>query len=274
MIRFLFSKTFLRQLLIAAVLAVVGFFGLKWYLNSYTDHGDYITVPNVSEMSLAQATAQLEELDLQAMLVDSLWSASAAPGHVCEQSPAFGEEVKRGRPVYLTAYRYRPSFVKLGVEEGERKNVAVIRLENKCLDYTIKYEPHELLYDCVIRVEHNGKPLGPRDEIRRDEKVVVYVGERRDEKIPVPHVYGMRLDSARKVLHFAGLTVGFAAFDSDLLTAEDTALCWVYEQRPLSERGTLVRVGSEVNLWLTNRPLPTTAASDSTDYDPDENLFD
>lgn len=272
MIRFLFSKTFLRQLLIAGVLAVVGFLGLKWYLSSYTDHGEYVTVPNVAGVSWSEAQATLQELNLEPQLVDSLWSADATPGFVCEQNPAFGAQVKSGRPVYITAYRFRPSFVSVGVEEGERKNVAVIRLENKGLHYSIKYEPHEYLYDCVIRVEHKGRTLLPKDEIRRDEKVTLIVGERRDEKIMVPRLYGMALDSALKVLEMQGLTLGFTAFDQELFTAADSALCWVYEQRPASSREHLVRVGSEVNLWLTNRAQQASPA-DSLNNEPND-LFE
>ena len=45
-LRFLFSKVFLKQLTLAAsAVSVLVFLSLLW-LNSYTNHGDFETVPN------------------------------------------------------------------------------------------------------------------------------------------------------------------------------------------------------------------------------------
>lgn len=273
LIKFLFSKTFVKNLGIAIVVAAVLFGGVWFYLNSYTDHGDYITVPNVSGLSYAEAQDKLDELQLRGALVDSVWRAEAIPGAICEQSPAPGEHVKSGRQVYLTSFRVRPSFVKIGVEEGERKNVAMIRLENKGISYRVQYEPHELLYDCVIRVEHEGRALEPKDEIRRDQHVTLVVGERRKQKVTVPRLFGMGKDSAEFVLNKAGLTLGFLAYDADIVTEEDSLSAWIYEQYPAYDKGQQVRIGSEVNLWLTNREKPEDKPEQDPSTDPDDPEF-
>lgn len=272
LIRFIFSKTFLKQLGIAAVVLLVGFFVLRTYLNGYTDHGEYVTVPDVSGVLLADAQRSLLDVQLTGALVDSIWRQGAIPGAICEQSPAAGVQVKSGRPVYLTAYRQRPSFVKVGVEAGERKNVAAIRLQNKGVDFKIKYEPHELLYDCVIRVEHKGKEVGPKHEIRRDERLTLVVGERRNDKVGVPNVYGMSLDSAAMVFNLHSLALGFSAYDGEVLSAQDSSSCWIYEQRPLAGVQPSVRAGSEINVWLTNRPRVQSPPESKSEEDDD--LFD
>lgn len=270
--RFLFSKSFLKQLGIAALVALLGFFVLRACLNSYTDHGEYVTVPDVSGVLVADAQRTLEEFNLEGALVDSVWAQGAIPGSIFQQSPAAGVQVKNGRPVYLTAYRQRPSFIKVGVEVGERKNVAAIRLQNKGVDFRVKYEPHALLYDCVIRVEHKGKEVGPKHEIRRDEKLTLIVGERRNDKVGVPNLYGMSLDSARTVLQLRSLALGFTAYEADILSAQDSTSCWVYEQRPLAGADAAVRVGSEVSVWLTKRPHVISNPESKEDDEGD--LFD
>lgn len=275
--RFLFSRTFLRQLLYAMVLVAAIIGGLWFYLKAYTDHGNYVSVPSLEGLSLEDAQSKLEALHLSGALVDSVWSPKSQPGMICEQSPAPGEKVKSGRQVYLTSYRFKPSFVKIGVEQGERKNVAMIRLENKGIAYDVSYEPHELLYDCVIRVEHQGKPLTAQDEVRRDERVRLVVGERRQEKVAVPRLFGMSLDNAIRTLNLASLTLGFAVFDQDILTPEDSVQSWIYEQQPGVQSRGAVRVGTEVNVWLTKRPKPVKGlATDSLSkpIDDHDDLFD
>ena len=47
-IKFLFSKSFIKQLVLAVIgIVVLGFLALKW-LKSYTNHGTLVTVPQLT----------------------------------------------------------------------------------------------------------------------------------------------------------------------------------------------------------------------------------
>ena len=62
LIKFLSSKTFLKQLGLAVVaIVVLSFILLKW-LNISTNHGDFHTVPNLTGKSISVAPNTFEKL--------------------------------------------------------------------------------------------------------------------------------------------------------------------------------------------------------------------
>jgi len=102
-IKFLTSKTFLKQVALAAVaLVVLCFIMLKW-LSVSTNHGDFETVPDLTGKSIEVAQIELEENNLVMQIQDS---ANYNPNHpkfsVIEQEPVSGSKVKENRKIYLT----------------------------------------------------------------------------------------------------------------------------------------------------------------------------
>lgn len=71
-------------------------------LNSFTHHGEKITVPNVVNVDAYEATEILKKEGLLCVIGDSTYSPSHKPGAILEQTPAAGSVVKSGRIVYLT----------------------------------------------------------------------------------------------------------------------------------------------------------------------------
>ncbi|MEP3043827.1 PASTA domain-containing protein, partial [Nonlabens ulvanivorans] len=90
-IKFLFTKTFLKHLLLAIALVVALCFVYLFWLSSYTNHGQKIQVPNLAKLSLVEVDEQLEELDLRRKLIDSSsYNPEYPPRSVIEQDPAAG----------------------------------------------------------------------------------------------------------------------------------------------------------------------------------------
>ena len=71
-IKFLFTKTFLKQLGLAVVALIVLSFILLWWLKFTTNHGQQIEVPDLSKMTLEQAEEELDDLDLGYRIMDSI----------------------------------------------------------------------------------------------------------------------------------------------------------------------------------------------------------
>jgi len=70
-VKFLFSKTFLKQLALAIVaLLVLCFFVLQW-LKSTTNHGEFETVPDLKGKSISVANMELDEHNLVMQIQDS-----------------------------------------------------------------------------------------------------------------------------------------------------------------------------------------------------------
>ena len=175
---FLTSKIFLIQVLIAAaIVGVLGYLFMHW-LTFTTDHGNEITVPNLSKLSELQVEEKLDELNLEYVLLDSVDFKKDYPKHtVVEQDPIAGAKVKEGRKIYIkinssgfTTVRipnlvektYRqavPTLKSLGLEEG-----------------TITYKPY-LGKDMVLEMRLNGKKLNPGDKVFKSSKIDLILGD-------------------------------------------------------------------------------------------------
>jgi len=102
-IKFLYSKLFWKQVLIAAVIVSVLLFVFFKGLHIATNHNQKIEVPDLSKQSLSEVMDVLKELDLRYIVIDS---ASFNPDYpkksVIRQNPEAGDIVKENRKIYLT----------------------------------------------------------------------------------------------------------------------------------------------------------------------------
>ena len=60
LIKFLFSKVFFLNLLIAGVLLLGGYFYLDSYLEKITNHGEKVVVPSVKKMNINKLNSKLK----------------------------------------------------------------------------------------------------------------------------------------------------------------------------------------------------------------------
>lgn len=92
----------LLNLIAMLLVLVLAFCGLRWWLNSYTHHGESIEVPDLYNTDIAEAMTRIEVLGLHLEVSDSLWVDSIMPGRILKgQMPGAGVNVKKGRTVYV-----------------------------------------------------------------------------------------------------------------------------------------------------------------------------
>lgn len=87
--------------LMVATFIIILILVFRW-LDTYTRHGQYITVPDVSGMTEKEAGAVLSSEKLKAEVSDYQFDRSMEPGAVIKQQPEAGAHVKDGRTIYLT----------------------------------------------------------------------------------------------------------------------------------------------------------------------------
>lgn len=86
------------MIVIAVLLLLVTF---RW-LKSYTLHGEYITVPDLTGMYEEEAGEALAAVGLKYEVLDYKYDKMMVEGGVIEQKPKPGAYVKDGRKIYLT----------------------------------------------------------------------------------------------------------------------------------------------------------------------------
>ncbi|MEM9679810.1 MAG: PASTA domain-containing protein [Bacteroidota bacterium] len=160
LIKFLTSKTFLKQIVLAIVaLVVLCFFLLKW-LNATTNHNEFVVVPDLKGKSLETVSIELEDNDLVMEIQDSANYNPNYPRYsVIDQDPAAGSQVKENRKIYLTL---NPSgYRKVSVPNLEQRTLRQAKPTLEALGFKVG----ELTYvdnigkDVVLSISHKGKKI-------------------------------------------------------------------------------------------------------------------
>lgn len=247
--RFLVSKLFLKQLLIAlsiiALLLIVTFKGLKLY----TYHGKYIQVPDIEGLSEAQLNDHLAPKTLRYEIIDSVYSKKHKPGVVVEYLPIAGAKVKKNRKLFIIMNAKAPEMVLMpdlsDVSIRQAKNI----LESTGLktgDIIYVNSPYRNL---VLNQYFDHKPIDPGARILKNSIIDLEVGKGLgNEKGIIPDLTGMRIEEAKNALSEASLNLGVIIDDVSSLEHHDSAFVW--KQRPLAEDGA-VQLGIPVDVWLT-----------------------
>ena len=176
--RFLFSKTFLYQLLFALLAVIlICFIGLQW-LNFRTNHDQRIAVPNLEKLTLEKAQNMLDEKDLVAQVQDSAnFNPDYPPFSVIEQNPKAGNFVKQNRKIYLVLNpsNYRKLKVPRIVQKTRRQAEPTLR----ALDFKVGkiiYRPN-MARDVVLELQHRGKVVKPGDLLMKTSTIDLVVGD-------------------------------------------------------------------------------------------------
>jgi len=176
--RFLFSKTFLYQLLLALVaIMLLCFLGLKW-LDFRTNHDQRIAVPNLEKLTLEKAKKVLEEKNLAAQVQDSAnFNPDYPPYSVIEQNPKSGSFVKQNRKIYLVLNpsNYRKLKVPNVIQKTRRQAEPTLRALGFKVGKII-YRPN-MARDVVLEMQHRGKRIKGDDLLMKTSTIDLVVGD-------------------------------------------------------------------------------------------------
>jgi len=177
-IKFLFSKAFLRQLLIALGVLVILVFGMLFWLKISTNHNQKIRVPSLAQMSLSEAEEKLDEIDLRFEILDSSNYNPDFPKYsVIEQLPKAGEYVKENRKIYLTLNRSGYVFLKIPEVVGKTRRQAEPTLISMGFEIgKITRKPYIAL-DEVLEIRFEGKKINPGDELQKTSVIDLVLGD-------------------------------------------------------------------------------------------------
>jgi beta-lactam-binding protein with PASTA domain len=176
--KYLTSRVFLVQVFLAVfIIAVLGYLFMHW-LTFTTDHGNEITVPNLSRLTEEQVEEKLDALDLQYILLDSVSYKSDYPKFsVVQQDPLPGEKVKVGRKVYIKINSSGFSSVKVPDLVNRTYREAIPTLRALGLEEgTITYIPN-LGKDMVLEMRFKGRNIEAGDKVLKSSKIDLVLGD-------------------------------------------------------------------------------------------------
>ena len=177
-LNFLFSKTFLKQLLYAVIVLVLLCFLILWWLRISTNHGQKIEVPNLAKMTLPQAEEALSDLDLEYEIMDTTnYNPDFPYKTVIEQIPNAGKFVKEDRKIYLSINRSGYPMIEIPPVVGKTMRQAEPTLKAVGFEIgKIRYRKY-IAKDEVLEISHKGKRLSAGDKVQKTSVIDVVLGD-------------------------------------------------------------------------------------------------
>ncbi|HEY0092344.1 MAG TPA: PASTA domain-containing protein [Flavobacterium sp.] len=176
--QYLTSRVFFAQVLVAlCIVAAIGFLFMFW-LTFTTNHGEEITVPNLSKLTENQVQKKLDDMDLEYVLLDSVDYKREYPKFsVVEQDPLPGEKVKEDRKIYIKINSSGFTSVKIPdlIEKTYRQAEPTLRALGLEIG-TITYVPY-LGKDMVLEMKMNGKKLRIGEKVLKASKIDLVLGD-------------------------------------------------------------------------------------------------
>ena len=183
--QFIFTRTFLKQLLLAFLAIVILGFLILWWLRISTNHNEKIAVPNLAKMTLDLVEKKLDENDLRYEILDSANYNPDFPKYsVIDQIPKAGKFVKENRKIYLTL---NPSgYRKIEVPDvlnRTRRQAEPTLLAMGFVIGKISYRPH--ISDNVLELRYKGEKLDPGTPLQKTSVIDLIVGDQSLNRIQI-----------------------------------------------------------------------------------------
>lgn len=176
-IKFIISKTFLKQLALAIAALVIGCFILLKWLKVTTNHNDFEIVPNLKGKSISVAQIELKENKLVMQIQDSAnYNPDYPKFSVIEQEPPAGTKVKEKRKIYITLNPsgYRKILVPNLLERTLRQAQPTLE--------ALGFKVGNITYidnigkDIVLKMLYKGKEINPKTELPKTSKIDLVLG--------------------------------------------------------------------------------------------------
>lgn len=217
------------------------------YLPSTTNHGESITVPDLTGMNVDELTDFLSEHDLRYAVNDSSYSSKYPPYAVLQQFPKPGSQVKENRVVYVSLNRLKPPTLPLpDLIDGSLVNAEVVLRSNDLVLGRISYEPSPFR-NVVKEVRYKGRAISAGTRIEKGASIDLIVG---DGNGPADFTIGTLVGDSFETAKFKIGGWDLHLGNVQIPTGVDTTgiEIFVYKQYPMP--GDSVRVGDPVDLWI------------------------
>lgn len=242
-------KKILISLLVAAGIVLVLIFGSMVFLNVATMHGKMQTVPDFTNMSVAEAESLASGTHMRIDVVDSLYVKRMAKGHIYRQTPKAGTQVKKGRRILVTINALTSKKVDMPDLEGFSMRQATAELQSRGLVLGRLIYRNDMATDNVLAQRCKGNPIAPGTKVETGTVIDLVVGlNASDAQTMVPDVVGMKCLTATDAVHSNSLNVR-AVYDASVKDYNDSLKAVVYHQSPSAE--SVANKGNQVTMFLT-----------------------
>jgi len=249
--RFLISKVFFKNLLIAIGITIVLLF-ITWQgLSVYTRHGKHLAVPDYTGLTLDDIEKYRIGHDFQFAVLDSIYNDHLPKGSVVLQDPPPNSRVKRDRKIYLTTVAILPEQVSMPdlVDLTFRQAMSTLETYGLRIGH-LEYIP-DIAKNAVLQQLYEGEVISPGTFILKGSYIDLILGQGLgSERTAVPFLLGLTREEAHRLIIENHLNVGANIIEAEIEPgAEPDNTIRVYKQNPAWREGAFLRMGQQVDLW-------------------------
>ena len=241
------------NLLVAVLLLfLIGYVVLQ-RLDSYTLHGQYISVPDLRGLTPSEAAPFLQEKNLFAVVIDSIYDDHAKAGTVVEQFPSPESKVKNSRTIQLTINANAPEKLIFPNLKNTAFRQTIQKLKNIGFNIgRLKYTSSNFK-NLVLGFMYKEEPIEPGDIIQKGESIDIILGDGNtsNNQIFIPNLRGKTLEEAKTLILFSFLNLGEVITDETIRTPQDRLEAFIYQQTPDIEEHPKITLGSYLTVYLT-----------------------
>lgn len=232
--------------IILGVIVLLTFVFLKVFLPSYTNHGETVSVPDLTGFDYIEIEDFLSTRDLKYEInIDSGFNADLKPLTVLKQTPKPGNKVKSGRKIYLTLNSKNAPLLKMpNLVNSPLKNVQEILANMGLVRGEIKYVP-DIGINVVLEQRFRGRNIPEGFEIPKGSQIDLVVGDGLGNQIlDVPNLLGMDEVDAEFLIIGSGLRMGSIYYVTTDTVPQGTIV------QHLPPAGAEVKTGEPIDLWI------------------------
>lgn len=247
---FFISKRFLKNFVFLILFYVVVVFVVKWYLGSYTSHGQKIAVPNLIGKNEKQIGQTIEDLGLTYEISESVYDPSKADGTIISQDPMPSAQtdvfVKEGRIIRIKVSKKTQQVeVPNCVDKSQRfaENI----LKSRGLNYKIEYKPSTESVGAVMQQLYRGKQIDEKEKVEIGSTIVLIVGQNSaGEAIPTPNLMDLTICDVKNRLSVS--SINLVVVCDNCTTSADSCAARVFSQSPEYIDGGIISGGSTITV--------------------------
>jgi beta-lactam-binding protein with PASTA domain len=246
-IDYLRTKTFRKNLIIAAGSILFFLIIIFYSLGFYTHHGEGLPVPKLKGLSIEKAIELLEEKGLRYQINDSIYLIDQPPGMVVEQDPDPNTNVKSNRTIYLIITRDAPNIKFPDIQGRTFLEVRSI-LNNYQLKVGDTTYRSDVAKDVILEALFGGNIITKGQSIPKGSSINLVLGDGLGaSEVDIPNLLGLDLSEARMALLGSSLTLGTVSLEG----VRDTANARVIKQFPaISDTLNKVSIGTPIDVVL------------------------
>lgn len=176
MFSFIKSKPFFIHLGLITIVLVGIFLGVIKWLSIYTEHADFVQVPDFKGLELRNLENFSSDKNIHFEIIDSIYDPKEKAGIVLRQDPEALSKVKHNRTVYLYVTGLVPPAIEMPklIDRSERQARLIISSYGLKLGKVITINAD--CNGCVVGQQIDGKDINEGDKVLKGSKINLVVG--------------------------------------------------------------------------------------------------